>query len=303
MPNFNKQLKMLRQEAGLSQQEFANRIGMSKSSVNMYERGEREPGIETLEAIADYFNVDMDYLLGKSDIRNKSYAKNTTIMRIISCENQRTSERIQQYREKAQLSKKQLADLLDVDEMVVDNLESGKYNLTNEMLYKICDVLQVFPYDIIDYDPETIDGNTEYLLNRQNRYGIDSLHDAHKIPLIEKVVQDDPITYWENIGAEYNCPDNFFADFCIRCNDESMSGANIHEGDIIYIRQQPDVENGEIVAVLIDKEIFIKRVYKEKEALILQSENSEYAPLLFIKDDIEDITILGKVVCFLSRVK
>lgn len=71
MPKFNERLKQLRQEADLSQAEFAKQIGTSKSSVNMYERGEREPGIDTLEAIADYFNVDMDYLLGKSDHRNK----------------------------------------------------------------------------------------------------------------------------------------------------------------------------------------------------------------------------------------
>lgn len=55
----------------MSQQEFAKKVGVSKSSVNMYERGEREPSLETLESIADYFNVDMDFLLGKSKYRNK----------------------------------------------------------------------------------------------------------------------------------------------------------------------------------------------------------------------------------------
>lgn len=72
MPKFNERLKLLRQESGLSQFDFAKQIGLSKSSVNMYERGEREPSIETLESIADYFNVDMDFLLGKSEHRNKN---------------------------------------------------------------------------------------------------------------------------------------------------------------------------------------------------------------------------------------
>lgn len=70
MPKFNDVLKHLRNEAGISQQELANRIGISKSSVNMYERGEREPGIETLKTFADFFGVGMDYLLGKSHLRN-----------------------------------------------------------------------------------------------------------------------------------------------------------------------------------------------------------------------------------------
>lgn len=66
MSKFHLRLRELRNSRKLSQQELADLLGISKSSVNMYERGEREPGIDTLEAIADYFNVDMDYLTGKT---------------------------------------------------------------------------------------------------------------------------------------------------------------------------------------------------------------------------------------------
>lgn len=75
MSKFNERFKYLRNKKDLSQQELADLLGISKSSVNMYERGEREPGLETLELIADFFNVDMDYLLGKSECPNK-YAYN-----------------------------------------------------------------------------------------------------------------------------------------------------------------------------------------------------------------------------------
>ena len=71
MPKFCDRLRTLRTNKGLSQQDFAKQLGISKSSVNMYERGEREPSFEMLEVIADYFNVDMDYLLGKSEFTNK----------------------------------------------------------------------------------------------------------------------------------------------------------------------------------------------------------------------------------------
>lgn len=70
MSDFKSRLKELRASVGLSQSALADAIKTSKSSINMYERGEREPGIATLEAIADFFNVDMDYLLGKSDCKN-----------------------------------------------------------------------------------------------------------------------------------------------------------------------------------------------------------------------------------------
>lgn len=65
MGTFGQRLKELRNSRGISQNELSKYIGVSKSSVNMYERDEREPGFETLEAIADFFNVNMDYLLGR----------------------------------------------------------------------------------------------------------------------------------------------------------------------------------------------------------------------------------------------
>ncbi len=71
MQKFNQRLRTLREKVNLSQQKFADIIGVSKSSINMYERGDREPNFEKLEKFADFFNVDMDYILGKSDIENK----------------------------------------------------------------------------------------------------------------------------------------------------------------------------------------------------------------------------------------
>lgn len=72
MANVSLRIKELRTEFHLSQQMLADRLGVSKSSINMYERGEREPKLETLEVIADFFNVDMGYLVGVSDVRNSS---------------------------------------------------------------------------------------------------------------------------------------------------------------------------------------------------------------------------------------
>lgn len=72
MSKFSDKFKELRKSRNLSQQQLADYLHTSKSSVNMYERGEREPGLEMLEAIADYFNVDMDYLLGKAEVANKA---------------------------------------------------------------------------------------------------------------------------------------------------------------------------------------------------------------------------------------
>ncbi len=72
MSTFSERLRALRNRKGWSQQRLAEELKTSKSSVNMYERGEREPGFEMMEAIADTFNVDMDYLMGRSNIERRT---------------------------------------------------------------------------------------------------------------------------------------------------------------------------------------------------------------------------------------
>lgn len=67
MGDFENVFKHLRIASGLTQAEMAEKLGVSKSTISMYENGNREPDFETLEAIADFFNVDIDYLLGRTD--------------------------------------------------------------------------------------------------------------------------------------------------------------------------------------------------------------------------------------------
>lgn len=64
---FSERLRELRQNKGLSQSQLADALNISKSAISMYELGKREPDLETLEGIADFFNVDINYLIGKED--------------------------------------------------------------------------------------------------------------------------------------------------------------------------------------------------------------------------------------------
>ena len=67
MGNFQNIFKRLRTSSGLTQAEIAEKLGISRSTIGMYETGAREPDFETLEKIADFFNVDIDFLLGRTD--------------------------------------------------------------------------------------------------------------------------------------------------------------------------------------------------------------------------------------------
>lgn len=67
MAEFSQIFKQLRLEKGLTQQELADKLGITKSAVSMYERGDRRPNFEIAEAITDFFHVDMNYLIGTTD--------------------------------------------------------------------------------------------------------------------------------------------------------------------------------------------------------------------------------------------
>lgn len=124
-----------------------------------------------------------------------------------------------------------------------------------------------------------------------------------RIPLLGKIACGSPITAEENVEDYVDVPEFTQADFALTCQGDSMINARVMDGDIVYIRLQPEVENGEIAAVLIDGEATLKRVYYQKGKIILQPENNNYPPLIYEKDEILDVRILGKATYFLSKVK
>lgn len=194
MSKLSERIKSLRNSAELTQQELANILRISKSSVNMYERGEREPGIATLEAIADYFNVDMNYLTGLSDV-------------------------------------------------------------------KVAHPL-----------PSSVSGAVPY-------------HPTHRIPILGRISAGLPLyadehiegyTYTDlNGGAEY---------FALRVSGDSMNAIRIYDGDLLIVRRQDIVDNGDVAVVLVgDEDATVKRFYKEGNTVTLmpQSTNPEHQPQIY----------------------
>lgn len=147
MAKFNERLRQLRTAKKLSQAEFAEQIGISKSSVNMYERGEREPNFKTLEIIADYFNVDMDYLLGKSDIPLRNVVKSGDCFPIpalpAATDNPETqtvtiNERFRQARETLHKSQDVFAQEAGRTRSEIKNIEYGKTVPKEEVIKSVC---------------------------------------------------------------------------------------------------------------------------------------------------------------------
>ena len=124
-----------------------------------------------------------------------------------------------------------------------------------------------------------------------------------KRPRLGRIACGQPMRAEENLETYDEVPENIQCDFTLKCEGDSMIGARINDGDIVYIRQQPDVENGEIAAVCWNNEMTLKRVYKNKDSVILQAENPLYSPIAITGSDLEYFSIIGKAVGFISIIK
>lgn len=140
----------------------------------------------------------------------------------------------------------------------------------------------------------------------------DSLHisnifpiTTHKLPMLGEIACGKPIFMDENRDNYTMIGSNVKADFCLKAKGDSMVNARIMDGDIVFIRSQPEVENGEIAAVAIDDEATLKRFYRDEitQTVTLISENPIYAPMVFAKECQKNVYILGKAVAFQSDVK
>ena len=127
--------------------------------------------------------------------------------------------------------------------------------------------------------------------------------ETRKIPLVGTIACGEPILAEENIEEYVSIPKDLAGDFALRCKGDSMINARIFNGDIVYIRQQDTVENGEIAAVLIDNEATLKRVRLFDDHISLEPENPMYKPLVFWNEEMNTVRILGKAVAFTSAVR
>ena len=82
-----------------------------------------------------------------------------------------------------------------------------------------------------------------------------------------------------------------------------MIGARIYNGDLVYVRRQPQVENGEIAVVLVDGEATVKRVFYHPDKLVLRPENKTFPDMVYRKEENHDLSVLGKVIFVKGRVE
>ena len=214
---------------------------------------------------------------------------------------EKSSKRIRQALEMNDMKQQELADKSGVSKNSISQYLSQRSIPSNISAGKMATVLGVNPMWLMGYDVPMIKENSDSGTKFDNVFPIE----IHKYPLLGEVACGEPIFMSEErenygmSGAEIK------ADFCLKAKGDSMIGARIMDGDIVFIRQQPEVENGEIAAVAIDDEATLKRFYRDEETgtITLVAENPAYAPMVFTAENQKNIYILGKAVAFQSNVR
>lgn len=117
-----------------------------------------------------------------------------------------------------------------------------------------------------------------------------------KYKYLGEIACGEPIFADEQYETYIELDSNIHADFVLRAKGDSMINARIHDGDIVFIKEQPDVNDGEIAAVIIDDEATLKRVYKYDDYIMLNAENPAYKPIQIQKTDAKNIQIIGKAI-------
>lgn len=202
-------------------------------------------------------------------------------------------QKIKALREEHNLTLEQVGNAVGVGKSTVRKWENGMIaNMRRDKIADLAKVLQTTP---------------AYLMGWKEEIKVDNLFriETRKFPLLGNVACGVPIFANEERELYVEAGANIPADFCLRAKGDSMIGARIYDGDIVFIQQADMVDDGEIAVVLIGDEATLKRVQynPEENELLLFAENPQYKTMRFVGEELNNIRILGRAVAFQSDIR
>ena len=205
-----------------------------------------------------------------------------------------THENIKLIREKMGMSQQALAELTGYkDRSSIAKIEAGLVDLPQSKIALFAKVFNVSPAYLMGLADDSVSSLSNVM----------PMPDTYRVPLIGNIACGQPILATENADETVDAPEWVHADFALRCRGDSMINARIFDGDVVYIRRQPQVENGEIAAVRIGDEATLKRVYQANGRVILRAANPLFPDLEYEGSDLEDVQVLGLAVAFTSTIR
>lgn len=191
------------------------------------------------------------------------------------------------------MTMKEVAERVGVSEATVSRWESGDIeNMRRDKIAALAKALQMPPAVIMGWDDASIPSYPNIRPIAKKRY-----------PVLGSVACGKPIYMAEEKEVYVDTTTDVKADFILIAKGDSMTGARINDGDLVFVRQQPEVENGDIAVVAIDDEATLKRFYKYNDMILLKAENPDYKDMVFTPEDHKEVRVLGKAVAFQSDLR
>lgn len=209
-------------------------------------------------------------------------------------------ERIKLHREKANLTQDELAKQLNTTKQTVYKYENNVVtNIPSDKIKKMAELFGVNPGYLMGWEGDHFSGEkTDMIFDNIFPVSI------KKFPLLGEIACGEPIFVNEDRESYVLSGTDINADFCLKAKGDSMIGARIFDGDVVFIKKTEIVDNGEIAAIVIDDEVLLKRFYyfPDESLLTLQSENPKYPPKNYTNEQLNHIRVLGKAVAFQSDI-
>lgn len=204
-------------------------------------------------------------------------------------------DRIRTARERKGITQEELGRMCGTTKQTIFKYESGTItNIPLDRVEKIAEILDIAPSYITGWDKPPFSESSDDLPSN-----VTPLPPMDKIPLVGKIACGTPILAEQNIEEYIDLPRHIQADFALGCQGDSMVGAGIQDGDMVYIKAQPEVENGQIAAVLVDgSEATLKRFYFDGKSIQLLAENSRFPPMVYVGEEMNRVRVVGRAVAY-----
>lgn len=216
------------------------------------------------------------------------------------------ADRIKELRKERQMTLEEVAKIVGVGKSTVRKWETGMIaNMRRDKIAALATALGTTPAYLMGWE-DTPNGETSSrFLHSMENYSLASSILAEirpvtkkRLPMLGNVACGEPIFANEEHETYIEADADVHADFCLTAKGDSMINARIFDGDILFVKSQDTVDDGEIAVVLIDNEATVKRVYYDKEnnVITLVPENPTHKPLRYTGEQLEQIRIIGKVI-------
>ena len=198
------------------------------------------------------------------------------------------------------MTQAELSSRSKISKSSISHYLKGDWEGKQDAVYSIAQVLNVSEAWLMGYD---VPMDAEHATPSQPAQkatippGFEPMPKMVKVPLVGSIACGTPITAEQNVERIVCVPSKWRSTFTLTCKGDSME-PRIHDGDLVAIRKQPEVENGEIAAVRIGEEATLKHVYLHENFIELRPENPAFSSIILSREDMNAVVIEGKAVGF-----